>query len=426
MNAELRVLFVDRDTLELLKHHFFELNMGIVEVALKANCRGGRPTLLVYDGKVVLGGWTKKLRRAGALHFTFDVSRLRTPAQFLALESLTPRVRRDLQGPLQPPGGDLTPSASRAVFDALSERDPEFGAHVADTSAVDAPEVAAGKLALIAQQRDQLASLLSIASMDPADGYSRLFEGVEERATLLPVMQGTPREDNLIAFDATFVEGWLRQRDDVVGRAVFTDGGNRMLAVYNINRMDAETAVGSDLVYFHEQRGCLVSVQYKRLLLDGSQWVYRPDSGFRKQLESMKKFDLASQRSQTRADWRLKPSPSLFKFCRLPEHRLDGLAMIPGMYLFREQAEMHVADDAVSGRRGGSLFSYENTDGYLSCTQFADLVGCGLIGSHRAALDELLEHLDARLEASGSVTLGWHKEIKPGRHAQRRKVGSHH
>ena len=139
-----------------------------------------------------------------------------------------------------------------------------------------------------ALQQDAVNSALRAFGLTPRDAAA----SVETEGST--VLRHVPiREDTVIARDAHHIPGLALIASDLTGRAVFEKGRER-LEVITANRNPLEEVLGVDLVYLNLIKRNIVMVQYKMLEPlredNDTDWLYRPDDQFRKQVARMKSF----------------------------------------------------------------------------------------------------------------------------------------
>lgn len=208
-----------------------------------------------------------------------------------------------------------------------------------------------------------------------------------------PFIAGLPNEDQLIAHDhGTFMD-WEPSNGRQVGFRLFTKADQR-LWVYVSNRRASETALGMDLIYYHENNESFALVQYKRMDEGSDGWGWRPDSHIEDQLAAMRVVD---EECMKHADdsMRLVPTPSLVKLCKAGGIQSDSSDLIKGMYFTRPHFEKMMA--TCTGPRGGTRINYKNVPRYLNNTMFTELLRDGWLGSSRTGSD-YVKQLIAKLE----------------------------
>lgn len=153
-----------------------------------------------------------------------------------------------------------------------------------------------------------------------------LVEGRDTSLTEFPVM-----EDAVIEHDARMIPGFALAGSDITGRALFERAGER-LEVITANRRPLEGLFGVDLIYFNEPRQCVVMLQYKMLeridrAADPTDWVYRADAQFKKELARMQRFRKAATPGPS--EYRLNPEVFYFKFVKRMAAQSDASLIVP-------------------------------------------------------------------------------------------------
>lgn len=131
-------------------------------------------------------------------------------------------------------------------------------------------------------------------------------------------------EDHLIARDAETFMGWVGEQTGHVAWRRFRQHGQSLL-IATVNRTTAERISGADLLYYHETRGSMVLVQYKKLNRHVGGYYY-PDSdhNLAGELARMQEVDsYAAKLRKPTDDHRLNPDPSWIKLCP-PEGVIPG------------------------------------------------------------------------------------------------------
>ncbi|ANS29903.1 hypothetical protein R1CP_26275 [Rhodococcus opacus] len=369
-----------------------------------------RDETVIGAAQIARGGRADDIRRRLDLN---SVTMLNTSTA--RLDDLRSRLYASQHAPTRAPGGALTSNASESARQWLLDKHPEASTSFA-TAGTGRPIGDNARLALVAEQQEATTALLAFAQLDPEFVLVPAERNPDkDRQTFLPAHKVTPHEDALVEHDVGRFLGWRAESTDVVGIRAFTDGVGRTLQVMNANRTPAESAVGTDLIYYHEQRKSFVLVQYKRMKSETRSWIYRPDAQLHKQLDTMKSVDDCCS-TEDSDEFRLFQTPSFVKICKLESLNLESRSLVPGMYLAREQVEQHIRA-GTKGPGGGTYFSFENAPNYLTNTLFTDLVAQGLIGSRGTDTDFIRDQIASSLEQTGSTVVGVlsdEKDRRPG------------
>lgn len=208
-------------------------------------------------------------------------------------------------------------------------------------------------------------------------------------------------EDSVVEHDARTFPDYELTGSDITGRTVF-EKGNQRLEVFTANRRPLEKVLGVDLVYLNVTRQNIVMVQYKMLeRCEGKDskpdWVYRPDSKLKGEIERMRKF--GKQHAMGPYEYRLNPQVFYLKFVKR-----DGALTNGGIVLPIDHYERLRADPSNRGPRGAVRLSYESLNGrYLRQGPFLDLIRAGYIGATATTTAYLKELVEAVINGNRSV-----------------------
>lgn len=306
--------------------------------------------------------------------------------------------------------GMLTPGTAAQTIPTLVELRPDNGAEIMDLVAQlerPRPRALPGGQTL-AMEKDAVSLAMGLAGIDrdPIRVWSPP-DGDEVPHFLSGLRDVQLREDQIINHDAGVFGDWEVVRRSAVGSVEFEREGHR-LTVINVNRMAAETALGVDLIYYHETYGAFVMVQYKRMHTETvagvDRAVYRPDSHHQTQVESMRNIGVAEP-TEDPGQYRLNHGPCYFKLCNPGIFDPYTTELLKGMYLPLEYFEVLRLSGAVDGPRGGATFSYENVHRRLSNSLFIDLVQHSWVGSSGEISERLRPAVEAMVEEGRSVIL---------------------
>jgi hypothetical protein len=322
------------------------------------------------------------------------------------MDRLKAVLKSTQQRPLNEQGA-FTKRASEAVLGTVLDHQRTLGPLLDELFAVRNVDLPEERRVKFAQERDGVASLFNFTGFPgllPDDGLLSDSEAAElsSRDSFLPETQhGIPLEDPMVEHDANTFLGWSPSDSDKLGVRTYTDGAERKLHVMSVNRWAIETRLGPDLIYYHVQRRSFVLVQYKRMVREGSSWRYRVDDHFRNQLKVMRNLDDRCLQAGDDGRFRLLPTPSLVKICRLDNLDIDSLSMVSGMCMPREQVEAHLARP-----NSPQTFEYGIMRDYMTSTLFALLVANGYLGTSGASSDLVKQEIDIALNRRGSVLVG--------------------
>jgi hypothetical protein len=384
---------------------------------------GTQVVLVLYQGSVQFIAGVYEETRADDLRWLFRLRRLTRLGHPVEASRLREVLRRDQQRPFDNQGR-LTPKASEAVLNVVLEDNPDLGPVIGTLYGIRDLDLPAPRKQALAEERDALASLFAFTGapdLAPAGGFLSEDEigDIYGRESFLPPMGGVaPREDPMIEHDANWFLGWTRQPTDRLAVRKFEDNHGRTLEVMNVNRWPIETRLGTDLIYYHRQRHSFVLVQYKRLVPDGSHWRCRVDQHFQNQLEAMRKLDVSCAPKKPGGDYRMLPTPSFVKVCRLDTLDVDSTSMITGMYMPREQVERYLERP-----ESPKYLDPETFKDHLTSTMFAQLVAVGAVGTVGAGTELIKAEIESSLSQKKSVSVGLFSDTT-GRRPSWRSTGT--
>jgi hypothetical protein len=160
--------------------------------------------------------------------------------------------------------------------------------------------------------------------------------------------------------------------------------GDTKLTVILANKLELETQLGVDLIYYNETFHAATFVQYKMFKGEDGEDGYRPDGQLGKEIARMDAT--AAQLAKLEVDascdgYRIGSDPFFLKFCsKLVPATPAG--HVPGIYVTLGYWKLLATDPRTKGIRGGTVV-YDETFGRrrLTSTAFTDLAGRGWIGT---------------------------------------------
>jgi hypothetical protein len=384
-------------------------------------------------------GHTKRLHQAADLEQKLEISQVTQLPHAVPLDDVLGSLSRRHSIHLVAEG-QQTEATGEAVLAALAELRPEARDVIGGLRTVlDGYRVRPGSRAedALATQRDAVLGLARMAGMTipqlarwdppaealyddtPPPAYLDLLSRTgrdarppagASRQTVAPE-HDIAIEDHHIGWDSETLMGWIGENTGHVAWRRFHQNGQSLL-IANVNRTSAEAISGADLLYYHETRGSLVLVQYKKLDRHVGGYYY-PDSdrNLGKELKRMHDVDTyAAMLRKPTDDHRLNPDPSWIKLCP-PEGVIPQTnVMVPGMYFSRQHFERLRDDPRLrDGRTGRPRFGYANVPSYLDNTMFTRLVETGMIGTTGASTELLRQQVtrsvdEGRMLIAGLVT----------------------
>lgn len=216
------------------------------------------------------------------------------------------------------------------------------------------------------EEKDALNLAMRMAGFD----YT-ILEAVPLHAQPTPfveIVKSLPlREDKMIEHDA-HVEAFGDLKNfgsRQSGWIIFKKGTERLL-VMNVNRQPIEKTLGVDLLYYQERYHSYVMVQYKRLLKEAGDWVFRISNDVKKkktsyadELDRMRHWrHYLATRNEGVGEietFRLHNGLFYFKLCRAVVKDPDSTDMIEGTYLPLDYWEELLKSEKVIGPQGESV-----------------------------------------------------------------------
>jgi hypothetical protein len=379
------------------------------------DCRVSFPVRLRVRADVVLISYRNAVHflagveddsRADDIRWTFRLRSLTSLRRPLEMSRLQAMLRKDQRRPLESQG-ELTEKAGKVVLDVLLAENPELDSVIGSLFGIRDIDLPAPRKAALAEERETLASLCAFTGAPdllPTNGFLTEDEirGITDRESFLPAMPGiSPREDPMVEHDANTFLGWTPQKSDRLAVRKFADGDGRTLEIMNVNRWPIETRVGTDLIYYHQQRGSFVLVQYKRMDPEGPALCCRVDDHFRKQLDVMRDLDSRCRQGELSGDYRMVPTPSFVKICQLDTLDVDSTSMISGMCMPREQVDKYLQRPDCP-----KYLDFHTIRDYLTSTLFAQLVALGCVGTCGSATTLVAREIEFSLQQRKSVSVG--------------------
>ena len=257
-------------------------------------------------------------------------------------------------------------------------------------------------------QRDSLAIVLRMAGVNPnimnrwtppdveKDGSVNYLAGLvaQARAASDESAQGVGRphrdEDEVIESDSRHWHIKLPHGATVLNlrpRIYTFVGKDNVVTVANVNRRDAETELGVDLVVRDERYKRIAMLQYKMYKKGRRAYYPSGDTKFQTQLAKMLKWQsrLMGKAAAEPDEYRLSNSVYFFKFCTpLTLEKFDPSELADGMILPVELVDLYY-------RNGTKGFGPDGIKRHLTNTQFKELHSSGWIGTSPHAFDAIWE-----------------------------------
>jgi len=290
----------------------------------------------------------------------------------------------------------LSPAVSVHLVEKLSKVQENRRAMRRVMASLNVPRRYSGNRAL---QEDAISLALKAFGLSPGDNAAVLEMADSGESGLSGI---SVREDAVIEHDARVVPGFSFLGSDLTGRAVFRNG-NDVLEVITANKRPLEEAFGVDLIYLNTRKHNVVMVQYKMLeparSSGNTDWLYRPDGQFKKELIRMKRF--GHSHAPGPLEYRINPQVFYLRFVRRDAQLGKSAVTMP-----IDHFEVMSGDPACKGPKGAFRISYEALDGrYLRQDGFLDLVSAGYIGAYAKEAGDLTTLIEAILKSNRAVVV---------------------
>lgn len=257
------------------------------------------------------------------------------------------------------------------------------------------------RVEILNEQRDGLGLALDIAQLDRSAILKAMnVDGIDAANSILDLLNAIPiQERSLLEHDARVFQLILGQQSSQ--SAIFSDGSERSVRVYVVDKTDIETVLGVDLIIYNTCYDTFLLLQYKRMEKFTDGWVYQisPTSNLHSQLSSMAAFRAAAAKSATEFpptlwSYRLNDNPFYFKFCEQfrPDARDESL--VPGITMSESHLREFLTLPEIVGPKGGLAVGYHNCPRYLNNTEFVQLAKVGWIGAGNESVALLKKMLD--------------------------------
>jgi hypothetical protein len=223
----------------------------------------------------------------------------------------------------------------------------------------------------------------------------------------------TIREDPMINHDSQVFGDWSIEKQFVQGAVEFMKE-NQKITLMNVNRQPLEKTLGVDLLIYHHTFKSYIMIQYKRMVKENDQYIYRPnDSTYDSEIKRMIDFtqELSSQVNDSIENYRLNNELFYFKLCPARIENLNSKKMVSGMYIPLKLWTITLADKSTDGPKGGKQLSFKNTGRYFYNSQFINLAQNGWIGTRISDSDKITELIKSSIDSNNSLTIAKYELI---------------
>ncbi|WP_320167839.1 hypothetical protein [Mangrovibacterium marinum] len=281
----------------------------------------------------------------------------------------------------------------------------------------------------MALEKDALGICLDIFGADRAKvlGSWDKSNGASGLSFLTGLTDYKVYEDEIINHDLRNVPGMELISSNISGIAEFENSREgQKLVVINANRKPLEKALGVDLIYYHEVFKAFTFVQYKMMdkqsKSNGGEHYYNPRNTSHDEelnrMNLMQNFIEADGNSGSLDDYRLIPSPFLFKLCKNIGFMANDTSIATGAYIPLPQWNLLIHDKSVQGSRGGVQIGFHTLKGrYLRKDAFIELVKNGFIGTQSISSKKLNRYIRELIAKGHSVIYA--VDLKPKRNREK-------
>ena len=391
-----------------------ERNDGTVRIALPSDSfaltNTWRVSLFVFDGKVTALGLARSARWVSDFDRQVEIRHLQQVSTATPLTQLAASMKRGL-------GRILL--ASESVIPDATAREAERQLDVlAPGSATIFTSLRQAQLqptlprtpssANVLEQRDSVSLALAIAGMDP-EALLGSIDYDASRPFLRSVTAAQPSEAARVRHDASRFCDWLPVNDERYDVWRFEDptDSNRKVTVLYADKEPLELVTGTDLIYYREESGAFVLVQYKRMVKENStqEPVYRPDQQLEMELARMRAPALSKSEPTGVANFRLSQEPFYIKLLDPESIRPGKNRLAKGMYFPVSLFDLVRSSDEVRGPRGGPRVTWQTAQRYLTNSDFLTLLKGSWIGSQGSDTNIISELIQRALDRGRAAVI---------------------
>ena len=217
----------------------------------------------------------------------------------------------------------------------------------------------------------------------------------------------TVREDPMVNHDSQVFGDWSKIGQYAQGAIEFVKE-NQKITLMNVNRQPLEKTLGVDLLIYHHTYKSYVMIQYKRMVKENEQFIYRPnDSSYESEINRMIAFteSLNSNTDDSVESYRLNNELFFLKLCPARIENSNSNKMVSGMYIPLKLWGILLADKSTNGPKGGKQLSFKNTGRYFHNSQFINLAQNGWIGSQITDSSKITDIIISSINSDNSLTI---------------------
>lgn len=259
---------------------------------------------------------------------------------------------------------------------------------------------------IIALEKDAVSLVFKMFNFDETD--LPVWSSNDSSA---PFLKGydhlTVREDPMVNHDSQVFGDWTKIGQYAQGAVEFVKE-NQKITLMNVNRQPLEKTLGVDLLIYHHTYKSYIMIQYKRMIKENEQYIYRPsNSSYDSEIKRMNDFNarLNSITNDTIENYRLNNELFYFKLCPARIENFNLNKMVSGMYIPLKLWRIILEDKITDGPKGGKQLSFKNTGRYFHNSQFINLAQNGWIGSQIKDSDKITELILSSVDSENSLTI---------------------
>jgi len=211
--------------------------------------------------------------------------------------------------------------------------------------------------------------------------FSYQSENSSGRSVFAKMVAIEMTEDQILAHDySVLADSKVWQNTDLQGKIFLSEDGSSHVEIVYANRTSLEKTLGVDLLIHNINQRAVILLQYKRMIKEGREYIYRIDDQFDREISRMNALLTHFQNSPSS---RLRQDPFYLKFC--PSNQVKALStqlsLAKGITVPLEHFLEARENGRLSGIRGGTIITYDNMPRRLNNALFIDLAKKGWIGS---------------------------------------------
>lgn len=274
---------------------------------------------------------------------------------------------------------------------------------------------------VLGEQKDALGVALDIFGADRKQVFEEWREPDGEIGSFFDGLPNLVSEDTALAHDWGIFSGLDLQGTRGATKTFEKRSSKgkvlRRLRVMLTNRTKLESTLGVDMIYYVEDLGSFVLVQYKRMRQESQSGapVYRPenDGNYQNEVIRMQRVNDICEgvRGVGHEHFRLREKPCYLKFISDDDFHPTGGELINGRYVPLDYWLELLDDPITKGRKDAVRVYWHHLKRYLSNAQFTGLVGDAWIGSSGVGTAELQELVAASLQGNRALLLAHEKRF---------------